>query len=183
MWKNTILILSILFSYLFLEQIYAEEPKEQKILFEIEHINYAWGYHHSGTYIDNEGNVFEYDHSYEGWYSKTGYNPPDEGDGSLTGQQLLEKIGDKKNWIGKIEKKELLDKIKLIPDASKGILSDPGRIAYDAGSTEFRAYLYLDAEDKYIPISLKKRGASSRENLSESGKKLYQWLEQVATRF
>ena len=40
--------------------------EKQKILFQFEYVNYAWGYQHSGFIIDNEGNVLTYENP-ENW--------------------------------------------------------------------------------------------------------------------
>jgi hypothetical protein len=33
---------------------------KQAILFQVDYINYAWGYQHTGFIIDNEGNILTY---------------------------------------------------------------------------------------------------------------------------
>ncbi|MBL1212066.1 MAG: hypothetical protein HND52_01800 [Ignavibacteriae bacterium] len=33
---------------------------EQSIFFELEHVNYAWGYQHAGFYVNRKGEVFTY---------------------------------------------------------------------------------------------------------------------------
>ena len=36
---------------------------DQNILFESEYVNWAWGYQHSGGYIDKNGDVFSYNYA------------------------------------------------------------------------------------------------------------------------
>ena len=49
-------------------------------MFQLEYVNYAWGYQHNGFIIDNEGNVLTYSNP-ENW------NFPDK-DFSLTESQV-----------------------------------------------------------------------------------------------
>ena len=40
---------------------------EQTYLFEVEHVNFAWGLTWRGLVIDREGNINAYDHGHEVW--------------------------------------------------------------------------------------------------------------------
>ena len=56
--KNIFILFTVIFITGCKKNIVINE--KQAILFQVEYINYAWGYQHNGFIIDNEGNVLTY---------------------------------------------------------------------------------------------------------------------------
>ena len=142
-------------------------------LFEVEYINYAWNYQHSGIYIDNIGNIFsyKYDSNDEDWKPKS-YK-------QVTRNELEEKYSHSKNFIAKTDKDTLQEKIKLIPLAAKESYPAKNNPGSDMGTLSYIAYLYKAEDDAYIPVILEKQGDWEYKNESQAAKILADWLKAI----
>jgi len=67
----------------------------------------------------------------------------------------------------------------LIPAASKGKLSDPVCVMWDAGLITYKGYLYNGSRNEYIEVILRVSGDDFFENLSPEAKILAEWLISV----
>ncbi len=149
------------------------EVIEQKVLYNISYVNFAWGYSHNGIYIDNEGNVFEYKFTDgdAGWI-----NTRDE---TYTEEEILANFTRPsiRSRIDKIDRATLLEKYKLIKPASEGeIVRTSG--GADMGSFSYTAYLFNSQTKQYKAVILDSFGDWKVENRSPSAKALHQWLRQ-----
>ena len=144
----------------------------QKVFFDVWFANYAWGYQMHGFYIDNDGLVYTYDHSFAPWEA-----PDPE---AITEDQLLEKIGHNAVITGFIQLAVLEEKIALIPAAAEGPYTERAARCFDFGSIEFLAYQFNADEGVYYPVLLKLQGDWAQDNLSEEAVELYEWLTTVA---
>jgi len=141
---------------------------EQKFLFEIMYLNYAWGFQLRGIYIDNQGHVYKYNHSHEVWRpSNTEF---------YTEKELLRKYESNKEFIETVNKQTLLEMYNLIKAADEGKLSKAVQKCNDAGTTAYIAYLFDSKASTYKPLLLYQTGDWAQKNLSESAKVLYEWL-------
>ena len=143
----------------------------QEIIFQLEFINHAWGYHHYGWLIDSTGNVYC-------------YNSPDnwihcDSEGLITASDMTNNIKETNSICYNIDKEELVSKFTLIMNASKGQISEPVNEMYDAGITGYYGYVYSPELGLYKRILLKQIGDFRTENNSKEAKILYNWLEQV----
>jgi len=148
-----------------------ELHKNQKIYFQYEYVNYAWGYQHFGWMIDNKGNVLCF-RKPEKWISadSLGYVSAVDMDNNI------EKID---SVCFKIDMRELNQKISLIQKASMGKISGPVSEMFDAGVTVFSAFIY-DAESKiYRQVLLKQIGDARIDNNSAESVELYEWLQDI----
>ena len=143
-------------------------------LFEIEYVNYAQGYQHSGIYIDHAGNIFSYEYTSddEKWKPKSSER--------FTKNELEEKYSHSRNFIAKIDKDTLQEKIELIPLAAKGSYSDTTNVGADMGKLSYIAYLYNAENGAYIPVILEEQGDWEYKNESEAARILSDWLKTIS---
>jgi hypothetical protein len=126
--------------------------KKQKFLFERSSTNFAWGYHHAGIYLDNQGNVYRYAY-------QTGEKPwsPQQAD-SFTEQELEERYSHGRKLLRTINWKDLLEKYRLIGQASKGRYSKRVQRGADQGAFVSICYVYDEATGRYKKIELRVKG-------------------------
>ncbi|KPA13375.1 hypothetical protein MHK_006418, partial [Candidatus Magnetomorum sp. HK-1] len=119
---------------------------KQKFLFEVEYFNNSWGRSHSGIYIDNKGNVCQYNiFDYEVpsiYWSKKQY---------YTDEELSNKYAQKNQNTKVISKNQLLNYYNLIQDASKGQYSGPTSHCCDSGIVSYVAFKYNSDYELYYP--------------------------------
>jgi len=144
----------------------------QKILFEVEHINYAWGWMHYGRYIDNSGKLYSY--SYLNANYEDRWKP--QRNGIYTESELFEKFNHSKEFVKQISYNDLIQMANLIPAASKGKLSETVHVGADAGSLTYKGYLYDESKNEYIEVILRVSGDDFFENLSPEAKIIAEWL-------
>jgi len=140
----------------------------QLVLFQVEYINYAWGYSHHGILIDSSGNVkyFKYPNNWR--YPDTA--------GYITESDMNENIQQLDTVSFIIEKDTLLKYFSMLKGASEGQLSDPYNRMFDAGETIYSGYLYDSIIKKYKHVLIKQWGDWSIDNNSPEAEKIYRWL-------
>lgn len=150
-------------------------PTKPKILFEVECINYAWGWMHYGRYIDNSGKLYSYSYLNKNYEDR--WKP--QRSGIYTESELLEKFSHSKEFVKQIDYNELIQMANLIPAASKGKLSDTVSVGADAGSITYKGYLYDGSKNEYIEVILRVEGDWYIENLLPTAKIIADWLMAV----
>lgn len=144
---------------------------KQKIIFDVEYENHAWGDAHYGQYIDNEGNIYEYNLIGQNWG-----HPSDQY--HFTEQELLKKFNDKQK-IGSIDVETLYQKYKQIESLSNSDLTewqDTG--CRDLGVFVSSAYKFDPQNSIYERIILLGCGDGFRMNSSAIAQSITQWLSQ-----
>ena len=145
----------------------------QKIFFEVEYINHAWGYAHMGIHIGDSGDIYSYRYDPS--------NPEDQWlpnqDGVYTEKKLFEKFDHQKLFVRTIDEKELIHMIILISSANKGGLSQPVSTANDFGIWSFKTYTYDNAVKKYTEVILRVEGDWFAENKTWQASIIALWLE------
>ena len=144
---------------------------EQLYLFDVYYANGAWGYVLTGTYVDNQGNVVSYDHSFARWIPENRY--------SLTIEELSEKYIAPLDTIAHVDEETLYDMYNLIEEASLGELSEGEQTGFDMGLFLYVCYKYDDDTDRYIQVLLSKTGDYTQTNLSDAAIELTDWLNAV----
>ena len=144
---------------------------EQKYLFDTYSINFAWGYHLAGTYIDNEGYVVRYNHSFEQWVADDFYN--------LTQAELDEKYVAPYDTVAVIDPAILYEMYEKIVPASQGELSERVHTGSDAGSATRVCYRYDETSERYARVLLTLAGDYTQTNLSAAAEELDDWLSLV----
>jgi hypothetical protein len=144
---------------------------KQVILFQLEYINYAWGYQHNGFIIDNEGNVLTYSNP-EDW------NFPDN-DFSLSESQVAGNIGNCIQSGKKIPKEELQKYTNYIKNIASSKVTAIKNVAADAGSLEFICYQFSESTGMYKGYLIKMEGDFTCENLNFYSKKVAAWMKDI----
>ncbi len=151
----------------------SEDSSTQTYLFEVEYINFAWGYQHGGFYIDKTGNVFRY---------KYGLNDDPWKPASydhFSGDELAEKYRHSKTLCDKIDHNTLQKQRRLIFSAAEGSYSDSTNVGNDGGGLSYIGYIYESESDSYRPIILELKGDWEYKNESEAAKSMVTWLKTV----
>lgn len=149
-----------------------ELHKNQKIYFQYEYVNYAWGYQHFGWMIDDKGNVLCFKKP-ENWVSADSL-------GYVNAVDMENNIMKIDSVCLKIDASELNKKISLIQKASEGKISEPVSEMFDAGVTIFSAFTYDPETKLYKRVLLKQIGDARIENSSEESVELYEWLQDIS---
>jgi hypothetical protein len=172
--KKIIVILSFVLIITGCKKAYIISDK-QTILFQLDYINYAWGYQHNGFIIDKEGNILTYNNP-ENW------NFPDN-DFGLSENQVTENLGYCLKSTKKISKDELLKYTNYIKNISSSKVTALKNVAADAGSTEFICYQYSENTRMYKGYIVKTEGDFKSENLNFYSKKVVSWMRTINYNF
>jgi hypothetical protein len=144
---------------------------KQVIMFQLEYVNYAWGYHHNGFIIDNDGNIMTYRNP-EGW------NFPDN-DFSLSESQVAKNIGSCIQSGKKIPKEELEKYTNYINNITLSKITAIKNVAADAGSLKFICYRFSESTGTYKGYLIKMEGDFTCENLNFYSKKVVAWMRDI----
>jgi hypothetical protein len=145
--------------------------ESQKIVFQQEYVNYAWGYQHHGIIIDNEGNVLTYDNP-ENW------NFPDNNK-ILSVEQANENISSCTITGRKIPKAELQKYINYIDNISASKVSAPKSAGADMGSMVSYCYRLSEDTQTYKAYIIKMEGDIECENLNFYSRRVADWLKDI----
>lgn len=145
----------------------------QKLFFQYEYINYAWGFQHQGWFIDSTGKVYSYNLP-----ESDTWNSGDE-NGVISASDLNENLSKAHSTGYTINTRELASKIDLINKAKLGEISEPVQVGADAGAMIYSCYTYDSSTKSYKRVILKKLGDYRVDNNSKSAYYLYKWMESV----
>jgi len=150
-----------------------EPPAEQDVLFEVSHVNFAWGYYLGGFYIDRDGDIFAFgrDNDDERWQPAD----PDH----LTAQDLQNKYSIGRTLVGSVDLVTLDLMTDLIPIARDGELSEPVSLCADYGGRSWRAYVMDESTGEYESVLLYAAGDWASRNLSYGAAELVNWLRNL----
>jgi hypothetical protein len=143
----------------------------QEIWFQVDYVNYAWGYQHDGFLIDMSGNVLIYD-------NPVSWNFPDE-NMNITQQEIKENLRLCSPSGLKIPETELARYSSYIPNIAVSKVTSPRQTAADAGSVSFLCYLVNGSEDSYKGTLIRQEGDWTRENLNFYSKRVVAWLKEI----
>ena len=145
--------------------------EKQAILFQVDYVNYAWGYQHNGFIIDNQGNVLTYKNP-QIW------NFPDK-DFILSESEVGDNIGYCLNSGKKIPKEELKKYANYIKNISSSKVTALKNVAADAGSMKYICYQFSEKSGIYKGCLIKMDGDFTCENLNFFSKKVTTWLKNI----
>lgn len=143
----------------------------QKILFETEYINRAWGYHHMGMWIDSSGTVWRYELA-------EGENKLDE-TGIYEESDLLDKYMHKKEYVATVSRDTLRMMYERIGAAAAGQHSDTTTPMADAGTVLHIAWVFNPASGTYREVGLRMRGDQQSDNLAPEARAIADWLDRL----
>ncbi len=143
----------------------------QKVLFQFEAANEAWGHFQNGWFIDQEGYVRVYEQP-QNWIHPDRYNKISESDMDAN---LL--YAD--STCFRIEPTVLSRKVALIKKASEGKLSEPVSVMADAGGLSYYCFTYDSITSSYQSFLLSQAGDVEIQNTSKEAKELDVWLKEI----
>jgi hypothetical protein len=143
---------------------------EQQLYFQLDYLNYAWGYQHTGYIIDGNGNVLVYDNP-EKW------NFPDD-TFTLTADQVAENITlCRKSGIS-VSREELIKYASHIGNIAASKVTALRNVGADAGSVQFICY-EVKGSGVYKGTLIKLEGDFTCENLNFFSKKIVSWMKEI----
>lgn len=145
--------------------------EKQTILFQVDYMNYAWGYQHIGFIIDNLGNVRTYKNP-QNWIF------PDK-DFNLSEIQVRENFENCLNTGKKIPVEELKKYAGYIKNISLSKVTALKNVAADAGTMQYICYQFSDKSGTYKGYLIKMEGDFTCENLNFFSKKVTTWLKNI----
>jgi hypothetical protein len=140
----------------------------QKVLFQVEYINHAWGFDHSGIVIDSSGNVGYFKFP-KNWHS------PDTASW-LSESEMNENLTQFDTVFSAVDKNTVLKYFSMLENVSEGQLSKPYNTMFDAGETTYSGYLYDSDKKIYKHVLIKCVGDWSIDNDSPQAEEVYDWL-------
>ena len=160
--------LTILFLILLLTGCEMTNDLHPTTIFEVQYINYAWGYQHSGLIIDASGNVREFNLPSE-------WNYPDTAGfiSKAAMEENMAQLGEKTCTVSKVELGKYSD--RLI-HAQAGKLTTPKHQMCDFGSLSYSGYIYEPGNHRYRYVLIRQTGDFYVENLSRDASEIYDWL-------
>jgi hypothetical protein len=145
--------------------------EKQAMLFQVDYVNYAWGYQHTGFIIDNAGNILTYKNP-QNW------NFPDK-DLNLSESQVRSNLECCLKTGKKISSQELKKNSGYIKNISSSQVTAMKNVAADAGSLQYICYQYSESMGTYKGTLIKMEGDFTCENLNFFSKKVSAWLKNI----
>ena len=153
------------------EDLGAPGPVEQKFLCESSYTNFAMGYQHAGTYVDNEGHVYKYK-------AEKRIEPKQED--ALTEGELEAKYSQGRELLRNVPPADVSKMHQLIAAASKGAYSKKVQRGADMGAVASSCYLYDAGPKTYREIELDVSGDWTYRNESPAARQLTAWLARIS---
>jgi hypothetical protein len=144
----------------------------QIILFQVEYVNYAWGYQHTGFIIDNTGSVYTYNNP-DGW------NFP-VSDRELGNDEIAENLSKCTLSEYKVPVSELRKYSSYIKNISQSAVSGIKNAGNDMGTLEYTCYLASPVSGQHRGYLIKMEGDFTCENLNFYSKKITSWLDGIS---
>lgn len=144
---------------------------KQRIYFQYEYINYAWGFQHTGWMIDSSGNVYCFNKPANWYYT--------DSLGLITSTRMDSNLIETNSVCYKIDKDVLKEKIGLLYVAAKGKISEPSRAGYDGGNLDYLGFTYSKEDKIYKRVVLKQTGDVLIKNSSPAATQLAEWLDSL----
>lgn len=172
---SILVILSILFMSFQCEKDENDPLADQDILFARIFENHAWGDIFEGWFIDNAGYVrgFSlYRNPDLQWinFSEAGFNSTEE---------VFQNIMQADTTLTTLPIVDLYKYYQLIPEASKGVLSEADPQGADMGQYSYYALHFFPEENKYRWVLLKSAGDFTISNTSKEASKILSFLQDV----
>ena len=144
-------------------------PIVQRFLCERSYMNHAYGYRHSGIFVDRDGSIYEFrvEHTIPPQPRRT----PD-----LTEAEMDDKYGTERRRIGTVPAVELRAMYQLIPAAARGRFSRTVSGGADRGGVVSSCYVFDTVTKRYREIELTVAGDWEYHNLAPEARTLATWL-------
>lgn len=144
---------------------------DQRTIFQVEYINYAWGFQHSGIIIDSTGKVMTFNLP-SNWHF-----PDNDGFISLAGME--ENISQSEEGSCTADKHDFAENSIKLLDAGDGQLTEPKNEMNDFGVIVYSGFIF-DADNlRYKRVIIRQFGDWSIENKSKDANEIYNWLTTI----
>jgi hypothetical protein len=137
-------------------------------IFEVQYINYAWGYQHSGSIIDASGEVREFD-------LPSVWNFPDNA-GYISKADMEENLAQLGEKLCTVSNRDLLNYSDKLANARTGKLTTPEHQMCDFGSLSYSGYIYEPGKNRYKYVLIRQTGDFYVENKARGASDIYDWL-------
>jgi hypothetical protein len=169
-FRSTIVLVAIVVQP---PQSLAEEP-DQQVVCEFSHVNAAWGFQHSGIYIDPTGSIGEFNYSADDSRSVPNRGQP------MTQGDLREKYRPGRRIIGKVCPDQMIWLRDQLNTVRYSPSSKPTHAASDAGTQFTQCWMFDSDSDPGQYIPLRESGDFESRNLADAAPALANWIEAVA---
>jgi hypothetical protein len=143
-------------------------------VFEVEHVNFAWGARRMGIHVDADGTVWSY---------RDTPRPEDDRGEHIPAAVLAAKYAAERTRVAEPGAAEVARRAASIPAAAEGPLGEPANGCADFGTRTYRAFRYDPATDTYRAVLLHQAGDVARANRSPAAAELTAWLRTLDERF
>lgn len=172
---TALVLLSILFMSFQCKKDDEDPMANQDVLFARIYENHAWGDAFEGWIIDNSGIIRGFSLSRNpqiDWigFTKSGFNSAEE---------INHNFMQTDTTLEGIPIADLYKYYQLIPEASKGILSEASQEGADMGQYSYYALQFFPGEMKYRWVLLRSEGDFSVSNTSKDAGKILAWLKDI----
>jgi uncharacterized protein YcfL len=146
---------------------YVAQPN-QKVLFQYEQSNFAWGRFQHGWFIDDEGYVRTYQQPTAWHYA--------DSSGCTVKTAMDENLGFADSVCFRIDEQVFASKVRLIEKASEGKLTEMKNEMCDFGAIIYRCYTYDSDKQVYHSYLLDLGGDNVQHNTAAEAVALHEWL-------
>lgn len=144
---------------------------DQQLMFQMDYINYAWGYQHSGFLMDGEGKIYTYE-------NPVSWNFPDA-NFNLSEDQVAANIQFSTN-SGRVSREEVAKFGSYIDNIAMGKISGLKNTGNDEGTIQFICYR-ASGNGSYKGTLIRMEGDFTCENLNFYSRKVVTWLREINT--
>ena len=146
-------------------------PAEERVVLEVEYINYAWTPQYFGFFVDASGRAYRYDRNGAPYTKQeaTSWSP----------EELADKFKPAKSLVVTRPASEVTALLPTIDAAASGGLSTPNVACADAGALTYRAYRYNPATGRYTAVPLRVEGDFAQQNTSQAAQQLIAYIRSL----
>jgi len=150
------------------EQISVSE--EQEIFFEVNYVNYAWGFQNTGFMIDKAGRVRTYDKPRDWKFAS---------EGPITVSEMDERLAKTTISNYTVPASELSRYVNKLRQVSDKDFTKPATVGADMGASAFYVYRYDGGTKTYNAVLLESVGDVNVYNKDSDAKEIADWLAKV----
>ncbi len=143
---------------------------EQEILFEVNYVNYAWGFQNNGFLIDKMGRVRTFDKPKDWKFAP---------DGPFTVAEMDDRISKTKISSYTVPANELSQYVNKLRRVSDKDFTEPANVGADMGASAYYVYRYDSGSKTYHAVLLQSVGDSNVYNKDTDAKDIAEWLVKV----
>lgn len=171
--RSFLIALCLLFAALMLPACSGDEitvSDEQEIFFEVNYVNYAWGFQNNGFLIDKSGRVHTFDKPKDWKFAGSGPITLAEMDARLSKTTIANYT------VPAGELGQYIDKLKRVSDKE---FTDPVNAGADMGASAYYVYRYDASTKTYNAVLLQSVGDNNVYNKDSDAKEIAEWLVKV----